>query len=68
MARSVTDEVDFALLCVAIRIDELHGESYTIDDLRVWFLENFDGELEEHLGYIQTELAEMVCDSADSQS
>ncbi len=67
VARSVTDDVDRALAVVAIRIDELHSGEYTLDDLRTWFLENYDGELEEHLEYIQQNLADL-CDSADSQS
>lgn len=63
VARSVTDDVDFALVCVAIRIDELHGSREpTIDDLREWFLENYDGELEAHLEYIQTSLADLLCE------
>ena len=59
VARSVTDDVDRALCVVAIRIGELHGGEYTLDDLREWFLENYDGELEEHLEYIQTVLADL---------
>jgi len=67
VSRAVTDEVDLSLTVVAIEIDSLHGGSYTLDDLREWFLENYDGELEEHLEYIQTNLANL-CDSPDSQS
>jgi len=58
--RSVTDDVDEALVLVEISIDALHGESYTREDVERWFLENFDGELELHLQYIQTALAELV--------
>ena len=67
VARSVTDDVDLALTVVAIEIDSLHGESYTREDVDRWFLENYDGPLEEHLGYIQQNLADL-CDSAALQS
>lgn len=61
LARSVHDEVDLALTVVAIQIDELHeSREPTIDDLREWFLENFDGDIEEHREYIQTALAGLV--------
>ena len=61
VARAETDEVDLALALVEINIDELHSEREpTIDDLRVWFLENFDGDIEPHLAYIQTELEGLV--------
>jgi len=58
--RAVTDEVDHALICVEIQMDELHGESVPeLDDLRIWFLENFDGDIEPHLAYIQRALNEL---------
>jgi len=61
LERKSTDDVDYALTMVEIKIDSLHGErSATIDDLRVWFLENFDGDIEPHLAYIQTELEGLV--------
>ena len=60
VARSVTDDVDLSLVVVAIEIDALHGESYTKEDCERWFLEHYDGELEDHLEYIQTAL-ENLC-------
>jgi len=66
VSRSLTDEVDRALCVVAIDIHMRGGEP-TLDDLREWFFENYDGPLEEHLEYIQENLADL-CDSAAQRS
>jgi len=60
VSRTKTDEIDLALCVVAIEIDSLHGGSYSRDDVDRWFLENFDGEIEPHLAYIQQNLADLL--------
>ena len=58
--RALVDDVDRALACVEIEMDALHGESVPeLDTLRTWFLENYDGEIEPHLAYIQRALNEL---------